>query len=119
MDLFSVQVIKAEIGLVTGFSDSTLHIYAGLIVLFVTAAVLRKPLWSFVPWLMVIAVAIIGELVDMRADFIRLGYWRWGESLSDLLHSISSPTVILFFTRRGVFPSAKYLPGKRGGHKKN
>ncbi len=113
MDFLSVQVIKAEIGSVTGLSDSALHIYVGIIVLLTTAAVLRKPLWSFVPWLMVLVVAIIGELVDMPGDFIRLGYWRWEESLRDVRNSMFWPTVILVFIRSGIFLSAKYLSGKQ------
>lgn len=114
MDFFSVHVIKIEIGSITGLSDDTLHIYVGLIILLTSAAVLRKPLWSFVPLLVVITVAIIGEIIDLRSDLIHLGYWRWKDSILDLVHSISSPAMLLFFFRYSVTPYSKYPPVKQG-----
>jgi len=103
METSVVQSIKLAIIAVTGLSKDALHIYVGLAVFLATAVVLRKPLRSIVPWLAVVAVAVAGELLDMRDDVASLGYWRWGASLHDVLNTIFWPTVLFLLARFDIF----------------
>lgn len=105
MEISIVQSIKHEIVATVGLSKDALHIYVGLAVFLAAAAVLRKPLRSIIPWLMVLAISVAGELLDMRDDITRLGYWRWGTSLHDVLNTLFWPTVLLLLARMGIFSS--------------
>lgn len=102
METSTVQSIKLAIISTTGLSKDALHIYVGLAIFLVAAIVLRKPLRSVVPWLLVLAVVVAGELVDMRDDILSLGYWRWGASVHDILNTLFWPTVLLLLARFGV-----------------
>jgi hypothetical protein len=103
METSVVQSIKLAIITATGLSKDALHIYVGLAVFFAAAAVLRKPLRSIIPWLAVVAIAIMGEVLDMRDDIACLGYWRWGASLHDILNTLFWPSVLLLLAKLGIF----------------
>jgi len=75
-----VQSIKLAIVTSTGLSKDALHIYVGLTTQFVAALAFHKSLKSIVPWLAVFALAVTGELLDLRYDIASLGYWRWGQA---------------------------------------
>ncbi len=102
METSTAQAIKLAIVQTTGLPKDALHIYVGLTVLLTVAAILRKPLRSIAPWLVVLIVALSGELIDMRDDIASLGYWRWGASLHDVLNTIFWPSVILVLARCGI-----------------
>jgi len=103
METSAVQSIKLAIVAATGLSKDALHIYVGLAVFLATAAVLRKPLRSVVPWLAVVAAAVAGEMLDMRDDLASLGYWRWSASLHDILNTLFWPTVFFLLARFALF----------------
>ena len=100
METSIAQAVKLAIVSATGLSKDALHIYVGLGVMLTAAAVLRKPLGSIVPWLLVLTLAVAGELVDMRDN---MEYWRWGASLHDILNTLFWPTVLLLLARFGIF----------------
>lgn len=110
MEISAVQSIKLAIVSTIELSKDALHIYVGLAVLLIAAVVLRKPLQSIVPWLLVLALAVIGELADMRDDILSLGYWRWGASVHDILNTLFWPSVLLLLARFSVLFGA---PGGR------
>jgi hypothetical protein len=99
MDISTVQVIKSAIVSATGLSRDALHIYAGLTAQLVSAAIWRRPLGSIAPWLVVLFLALIVELMDMGNDIVTLGYWRWAGSLNDLFNTVFWPTVLLLYFR--------------------
>jgi len=99
METSTVQVLKEAIVSATGLSKDTLHVYIGLAVMFAAALVSRRPLRSFLPWLLVLAVAIAGELLDLRDDMICRGSWRWQMSLHDLANTVFWPGVMLLLSR--------------------
>lgn len=102
METSTVQVIKQMIVSATGLSKDTLHVYVGLAVMFVTAFVSRRSLRSFLPWLIVLAVAVAGELLDLRDDMVYLGHWRWQFSLHDIANTLFWPTVFLLLSRYDI-----------------
>ncbi|WP_124551752.1 hypothetical protein [Methylophilus methylotrophus] len=103
METSAIQSIKLAIVAATGLSKDALHIYVGLAVFLAAVIVLRKPLRSNVPWLVVVSVAITGEVLDMRDDISSLGYWRWGASLHDILNTLFWPSVLLLLAKFGIF----------------
>lgn len=100
METTFVQSVKLAIMANTGLGRDALHIYFGLTALIISVLVLRKSIKSFVPWLVVFALAIAGELLDMRDDLASRGHWRWSASLHDIWNTLFWPTVILILARR-------------------
>ena len=103
MQTSAVQHAKLAIISTMGLSKDALHIYVGLAAFLVTAIVLRKSLRSIAPWLVVVAIAVAGELIDMRDDIYSFGYWRWRASLHDVLNTLFWPTVLFLHARLGAF----------------
>lgn len=105
-----VQSIKLAIVATTGLSKDALHIYIGMAALFATAAILRKPLRSFAPWLVVLFIALLGELIDIIDEIIHIGYWNWAISAYDIANTLFWPTVICLFVRHVSFLWAAHEP---------
>lgn len=99
MESSAVQIIKLAIVAATGLSKDALHIYVGLMVFLGGVFVTRRPIGSLLPWLMVLVVAIAGELVDMRDDLVSIGYWRWLASTHDIVNTLVWPSVLLGLAR--------------------
>lgn len=102
METSTAQTIKLAISELTGLSKDALHIYVGLAVFLVAAAVSPRRFRSIVPLIAVAAVAIAGELVDMHEDLSTLGYWRWVSSLHDMLNTLFWPAVVWLLARSGA-----------------
>ena len=100
METSTAQSVKFTIVEISHLSKDAIHIYLGLGVFVVG---LPKAIQSsLVPWLAVLLVASLGEIVDMHDDIKTLGYWRWAASLHDVLNTVVWPTVLLIlaqFTR--------------------
>ena len=94
MDVSWFQECKNFLISTFGLSKDALHIYIGLIVFFVTALLIRRPLRSWLPLLMVVLAALVGEVLDMKDDIFQLGGWRWKASLHDLVNTMFWPFVI-------------------------
>ena len=103
METSAFQFIKLAIVAALELSKDALHIYVGLTVFLVVALALWKPLRSVVPWIAVVAMAVAGEVLDMRDDIASLGYWRWRASAHDILNTVFWPTLFLLFARLGFF----------------
>lgn len=103
METTTVQAIKFAIVAATDLSKDALHIYVGLFVLLFVAMLSKKPLSSWLPWLAVVLVALVGEIVDLRDDLSSLGYWRWSASLHDIINTCLWPSVLLILERPRKF----------------
>ena len=99
MEISEVQAIKLFLLQLTGLSRDALHVYAGMIVFLLSAALFKKKLLSHVPWLVVVAVACCMEALDARDDMHLFGHWRVGESIHDIINTIIWPTVIFLICR--------------------
>lgn len=94
-----VQAAKIAVIGFTGLSKDALHIYVGLLVFFVSAAVLRKSLRSPLPWLAALFVACLGEAVDLFDDH-RLGHVsHLAANAQDILNTVAWPTVLFLLAR--------------------
>jgi hypothetical protein len=94
-----VQSLKLDIIAATGLSKDALHVYLGLIVWLLTAALWRKSITAWKPWLVVLVVACGIEAFDAFHDWIDVGYWRVGASIHDVLNTMFWPTVLTLLAR--------------------
>lgn len=99
MAMSTFHSVKHEIVQFASLSKDALHIYVGLAVFLLAAALARKGMKSLFPLLAVVAVALLGELLDARDDFRNLGRWRIGASLHDLFNTTLWPLVIWLLAR--------------------
>lgn len=83
-----------------GLDQDALHIYIGLSVLLAAGWVLRRPLGSLLPLIMVLAVALAGECYDLRFYLDTQRRLMWQESLHDVLNTLFWPLVLVLLARR-------------------
>ena len=85
-------------------SDDVLHIHAGLLLLIVSAAVLRRPPWNWRPWLVAAVVEGANELYDVFQTAYVTSEGNWASARHDMLMTMLWPTVIVltfpWFARR-------------------
>ena len=98
-DTSLVQSFKLSVIGFTGLSKDALHIYAGLIVWLLAAALFRKSITTLKPWLAVLVVALGIEAFDAFDDWVGLGYWRVSASVHDVLNTLFWPTVFALLAR--------------------
>lgn len=84
------------------FHDDALHVGGGVLVQLVAAAVLRRSLASWWPWLVVLGLELLNEINDFAIetwpDFDRPR--QWGEGAKDVLLTLFLPTLLLIVARR-------------------
>lgn len=93
------QSAKLELVAALGLGKDALHIYVGLAVFLLAAALTRRPLKSLVPISLVLAVAAAGEIWDLL-DTARAGksLW-WRGSWHDLWNTLFWPFVLFLLAR--------------------
>lgn len=103
METSLVQGVKLAIVSATGLSKDALHIYAGLAVFLLFAALIKNRSSMAKPWCAVLLTAVFAELLDLRDDIASLGHWRWQASLHDVLNTIAWPSVFALLFHFRVF----------------
>ena len=93
------QSYKHELVQIADLSKDALHVYVGLTVFLVVAAIARKGLRSTAALLVVVAVATVGELLDLRDEWHLREHLKWGASLHDLLNTCFWPLVLWLLAR--------------------
>lgn len=81
-------------------AKDALHIYVGLAVMFSSALILKWKLSSWKPWAAVLAVALAGEIWDIRDQLIGGIGIRPEEHFHDLWNTMFWPSVILLLASR-------------------
>lgn len=99
MAMSAFQSMKHEIVQFASLSKDALHIYVGMGVYLVTAALAQKGLRSVFALLAVLAVAMAGELLDARDDLRVHGHWRVMASLHDLVNTMFWPLALWLLAR--------------------
>lgn len=94
MTTSAVQAAKLAIVAFTGLAKDALHIYVGLAVFLLILALWPGSRRTWWPLLLVLLVAVGGELLDLLDDLASLGYWRWGASLHDVLNTAFWPAAL-------------------------
>jgi hypothetical protein len=81
--------------------DHWLHFIVGPVIFLAAALAMRRPVSDFGPWLVLLGLAVVNEVVD-----VVVGAWtpeqavNFGDSLSDLIMTMAIPTVVLVVARR-------------------
>jgi hypothetical protein len=94
------------------FSNDSVHVIGGVLIQLAAALLLRKPLSSWWPWLVVLLLALINEFIDLWVEQWPEPAMQYGEGFKDLLLTMMLPTVLLLSLR--VFPSL-FRPEKGRG----
>lgn len=77
-------------------SESLLHLHAGLAIFVVTALLLRQRMRSWIPLAVVVALAVLNELIDYSYS----PRWDLQSSGKDLLNTILWPFILFLLARR-------------------
>src|SRR5262245_11257339 len=99
MAMSTFQTFKHELVQFAELSKDALHIYVGLAVFLIGAAIARKGLRSTMALLLVLAVALVGEILDLRDEFRSHERFKWWASLHDLLNTCFWPLVLWLLAR--------------------
>jgi hypothetical protein len=94
-----VQSLKLDIIGFSGLSKDALHVYLGLTVWLLAAALFRRSIATLRPWLAVLVVALGIEAFDAFDDWVDLGRWRYQASLHDIVNTMFWPTVLTLLAR--------------------
>jgi hypothetical protein len=98
-DTSLVQSLKVDIIAVTHLSKDALHVYLGLIVWLLAAALWRKSIATLRPWLVVFLVALGVECFDVLDAWRSFGQWRVRASVHDVINTMFWPTVLALLAR--------------------
>ena len=81
-------------------AKDALHIYFAFAIQVAAAAIFRKSLASFLPWLTVLAFELVNEGLDMwLGEEPHLKAWQFAGARHDLINTMILPTVVLLLCR--------------------
>ena len=93
------QTFKMSLVHAFGLPKDALHIYVGMILFLGTAALLRRPLRSSLPMLVVILAALAGELWDILDTRAAGREIFWGRSWHDIWNTCFWPLTLYLLAR--------------------
>lgn len=96
MDWLHIKLFTTE---ATGLGKDALHIYAALAIQLGAGLLLRRPLTSVTPWLVVLAVLAINEALDLYLPKRPIEPWQIQGLIHDLWNTMIVPTVLLLLAR--------------------
>ena len=93
------QQAKIALGQLLGLPKDALHIYVGLAVFLAAAALLRRPLGSWVPIAAAVAAALVGEAWDLIETWAAGARLHWDRSWHDVWNTCFWPTILFLLAR--------------------
>lgn len=81
------------------FSRDALHVIAGVVFLLGSAALLRKPVSNIRSWLVVFALALVNEFLDLWIQRWPNPGIQYGESAKDIILTMALPTLLMLSAR--------------------
>lgn len=91
--------LKTDLSDLIGLSKDALHVHLGLLIFLVAMVVFRRSAASWVPWLVVLALELVNEGLDILhwnqgvLDFSVLG------GIKDILNTMLWPTILMLLSR--------------------
>ena len=76
------------------FGLDAVHVIVGVLLMLAAALLLRKPLSSWWPWLVVLVSTFINEFIDLWVERWPSAAMQYGEGSRDLLLTMLLPTVL-------------------------
>jgi hypothetical protein len=95
-----------------GLTNDAMHVHGSILILFVSAIVLRRRPDSIWCWLIVLVAELFNEYADLRG--VAPGEATMDAAIHDLYNTMLWPTVILVFGRF-LFPPRKKEPRREAG----
>ncbi len=81
------------------FSDDALHVMLGMVLLLIAALVTRRPIARWLPWLIVLALELANEVVDLWVERWPVPAEQYGEGMKDVMLTMVLPTLLLLAAR--------------------
>ncbi|TPG15868.1 hypothetical protein EAH87_15560 [Sphingomonas koreensis] len=102
LEQFNWSITKMDLSKITGLPDEALHILSGMLVLTVAAYLLRRPPWTWQPWLTVFVAETVNEAYDLTQKVFPTDEGNFRASLHDFWLTLVCPTLILLLWPRFV-----------------
>lgn len=115
--IFLKSAIQAGVGVDSGAA----HVLASVVALIAVAALLRRPLWSWLSWSAVLVLELLNEAATGFADNV-LEDWEIAGSLRDIPLVMAMPTILLLICRltpRLVAPPPPPIRAMRSGNRRS
>lgn len=77
----------------------TLHVIVGTLLWLAFALLLRRPVTSWLPWLLVFAAILWNEIVDLWVEVWPDAARQYGDGFKDILLTMFVPTVLMLAAR--------------------
>ena len=101
--------IKTDLATWIGISKDALHIHIGLAIFFALVLILRRRPASIVPWLGLLGLELLNEVIDVFHWHEGAFSFEVGDALKDIVNTMIWPSVALLtlrFIERRRKPSA-------------
>jgi hypothetical protein len=95
-------------------NSDALHVLVGPFLWLLAAAVLRRRLSDWLPWLFVLAAALFNEWVDLWVERWPSPRQQYAETVKDILLTVAVPTIFMLAAR--LYSSSDAAPAKRTHH---
>jgi len=82
-----------------GLGKDALHIYVALALFLGSAALFRRPISSWRPWIVVAVAALAGEAWDLRDSLVYATPIRLAANAKDVFNTLLWPTVLMLLAR--------------------
>ena len=90
---------KVFIEYTLSIEHGTLHVIVGVLLWLAFALLLRRPVTDRVPWLLVFAIIVWNEIVDLWFEVWPEPGRQYGEGFKDILLTMFVPTVLMLAAR--------------------
>lgn len=94
-----LQTVKHWLVSHLSLAKDALHVYVALIVFFGVALALKAPLRSWKPWATVLAVALAGEIWDLRDSVVTQSPIKLWANWHDIWNTMFWPSAIVLLAR--------------------
>jgi hypothetical protein len=91
-------------------SHAVLHIHLGLAIYLLTGLLLRRPLGSARPWLVVAALELANETSDFLRYYVSAWPWTATNTIEDIFNTLFWPTVLVVLFRGRRAAAARIAP---------
>ena len=92
-------------------SHAVLHIHLGLAIYLLSCLLLRRPLGSVLPWLVVVALELTNEASDFARYYVSDWPWTPTNTIEDVINTLFWPTVLLvLFSRQRTVAAGRSAP---------